>query len=158
MVRLVPMTEDEFQAYLKRTVAEYAQEHVRAGNWHPSEALQKAEQTFIRLLPDGIASKNNYLYSIEDSQTGMKVGIVWFAVNDGAVQPSAFLYDFWITEECRRQGYGRQTLQVLEEKARQMGLEKIGLHAFAHNQAAVALYQKAGYQITDLGMAKKLSA
>ncbi len=44
MVRLVPMTETEFQAYLEQDIERYAQERVRAGDWHTSEALQKSRE------------------------------------------------------------------------------------------------------------------
>jgi len=151
------MTENEFQAYRQRAVEEYAQEHVRAGNWHPSEALQKAEKEFLQLLPDGVASKNHYLLSLEDDHSAVQVGMIWFAVRDKASHPSAFIYDFVIYKEFRRQGYGRQTLTVLEEKAKELGLDTISLHVFGHNQAAIALYQQAGYETTSLYMAKKLS-
>ena len=158
MVQLVPMTENEFQVYRKRSVAEYAQEHVQAGNWHPSVALQNAERQFMSLLPNGVASKNQFLFSIQDAQNGLKVGILWFAVDDRAPQASVFIYDFWIDEAYRRRGYASQTLKVLEGKVRQMGMNEIKLHAFAHNQAAVSLYQKTGFEITDLSMSKKLDS
>jgi len=151
------MTENEFQAYRQHSVEEYAQEHIRAGNWHPSEALQKAEKEFLQLLPDGVASKNHYLFSLEDDHAGVKVGMIWFAVRDKASHLSAFIYDFVIYEEFRRRGYGQQTLTVLEEKAKELGLDTISLHVFGHNQAAIALYQQAGYETTSLYMAKKLS-
>ena len=157
MVRLVPMTESEFHVYCKHSIENYAQEHVKAGNWHPAEALQKVEKEFLQLLPDGVASKNQHFFSIERDHTGVKVGMIWFAVRDDASRPSAFIYDFRIDEEFRRSGYGRQTLMRLEEKVRELGLDTISLHVFGHNQAAIALYQMTGYEVTDLHMTKKLS-
>ena len=158
MVKLVSMTESEFQTYLKRCIVSYAQEHVKAGNWDSSDALQKAEKELLQLLPDGIASKKQHLLSIEDGHTGVKIGLIWFAEILQASRPSAFIYDFLIYEEHRRKGYGKQTLTALEEKVNELGIETISLHAFGHNQAAIDLYQKAGYEITDLHMAKKVSA
>lgn len=155
MVRFVPMTESEFQAYRQHAVKEYAQDHVQAGNWHPAEALEKAEKEFQHLLPDGVASKNQYLYALVDGQTGAKVGRIWFSVNDKTPQPTAFIYDFLIDEKFRRQGYGRQALSVLAEKVQELGIDSVSLHVFGHNQAAIALYQGAGYEITNLIMTKK---
>jgi hypothetical protein len=51
MVRLLPMSQTEFEAYLESSVQEYAQKHVRAGNWRAEMALQMAEDSFHRLLP-----------------------------------------------------------------------------------------------------------
>ena len=156
MVRLVPMTEGEFQKYLEFAVQDYAQDLVRAGNRHPSEAVQDAEKQLTQLLPEGVASKNQYLYTVVDDINGLKVGMIWFAVNDKAPRPTAFIYDFLVYEEFRRKGYGRQTLSALEERVKEFGIDIIRLHAFGHNQVAIGLYQKAGYEITNINMAKKL--
>jgi len=159
MVRLVPMTDSEFQIYRKHSIESYAQEHVKAGNWNASNAFQKAEKQFLQLLPDGIASKNQHLLSIEESETGVKIGLIWFAeIHQEASHPRAFIYDFLIYEEHRRKGYGEQTLRALEEKVKELGIETIALHVFGHNQAALDLYKKTGYKVTDIQMAKKMSA
>ena len=157
MVRLVPMTETEYQAYLEFDMQRYAEENVKAGNWHPSEALEKSRKEHQRLLPDGLATKSQYLFSIEDEKTGSKVGEIWFAVDYKRPQPSAFVYDFMIHEEFRRRGYGTQALQALEEKVKELGVNKISLHVFGHNHAARALYEKMGYETTGTYMSKKLS-
>lgn len=157
MVQLIPMPENEFKDYLKSAVEEYAQEHVRAGNWDPAEALQKSKQEFQQLLPQGVASPDQHLFAIVDDATGAKVGMLWFAVQHKGSHPYAFVYDFSIDEQFRRKGYGRQAFSVLEEKARSLGLDSISLHVFGHNRAAIALYQAAGYEIANLHMVKKLA-
>lgn len=156
MVRLIPMTDAEFQVYLAQAVDNYAQEHVRAGNWLPDEAHEKSEQEFKQLLPAGPASKDQYLFSIEETQSGKIIGMLWFAVTVKGEHRTAFIYDFMIDEAHRGQGYGRQALTALDERAAVMGLETISLHAFAHNPTAIALYKKMGYEITDVHMAKKV--
>ena len=63
MVRLIPMTATDFQVYLEEDTKRYAQERVRVGDWHPTDALQKSREEHQQLLPDGIATKNHYLFS-----------------------------------------------------------------------------------------------
>lgn len=157
MVRLVPMSESDFEMYLERAVRNYADDHVRAGNWHPSEALARSEQQFRQLLPDGVASKDQHVYSIEDTATQAIVGMIWFAASAQQSRLSAFIYDFEIREEYRRRGFASQAMQALEEKVRALGLEAISLHVFAHNHAARALYEKMGYVVTAIHMSKPLS-
>jgi RimJ/RimL family protein N-acetyltransferase len=156
MVRLVPMTETEFQAYLECDVERYAQEHVKAGDWDPSEALQKSREEHQRLLPNGLASNNQYLFSIEDEKLGTKVGMIWFTVRDTGQYPSAFVYDLLILDQFRRRGYGTQASIAFEEKLRRLGIDTISLHVFAHNRAARALYEKVGYKTRGLHMSKRL--
>ena len=157
MVHLIPMTEGEFQLYLQTAVREYAEEHVKAGNWHPDDALEKSEKEFQSYLPDGLATPNQYLYMIED-ESPAKVGLIWLAAMNQGVQRFAFIYDFVIYASFRRKGYGQQALLAAEEKVKALGLDTISLHVFGHNQAAIALYEKAGYGITNLQMSKKLNA
>ena len=157
MIRLTSMTAADFQAYLEEDTERYAQERVRAGDWHPSEALQKSREEHQQLLPDGLATKNHYLLSIEDEALGSKVGVIWFAIYDRQLQPVAFVYDFSIYEEFQRRGYGRQALLTLEAKVKELGIDKIALHVFAHNHVARALYEDAGFEMTGIYMTKKLT-
>lgn len=150
------MTDEELRAYLDSAVQDYAQEHVRAGNWSASEAQERAEKEFQQLLPNGVATKNQYLFAIEDTAEVNKVGMLWFAVSEGRPHPMAFIYDFVISEPFRRKGYAMQALLVLEDKVKGMGIDTISLHVFAHNQAARALYEKMGYVTTDIQMSKTL--
>ena len=157
MVRLIPMTATDFQAYLEEDTERYAQERVRAGDWHPSEALQKSREEHQQLLPDGLATRNHYLFSIEDEALGSNVGVIWFAIFDRQLQPVAFVYDFSIDEEFRRRGYGKQALLTLEAKVKELGIDRIALHVFAHNHVARVLYENAGFEITGIYLAKKLT-
>jgi RimJ/RimL family protein N-acetyltransferase len=157
MVRLIPMTATDFQAYLEEDTERYAQVRVRAGDWQPLEALQKSREEHQQLLPDGLATRNHYLCSIEDEALGSKVGVIWFAIYDRQLQPAAFVYDLLIYGEFQRRGYGRQALLTLEAKAKELGVDKIALHVFAHNHVARVLYENAGFEITGIYLAKKLT-
>lgn len=154
MVQLVPMTETEFQAYRAADIAEYAQEHVKAGRWRPEESLHLAEQEFNDLLPDGLATPNQYLFSLKDEALGTQVGRLWFAVRDEGSKPTAFVFNIVIFEAFRRHGYGSQAMQALEEKVRELGLSTISLHVFGHNHTARAMYEKLGYVTTNVMMSK----
>ena len=155
MVRLVPMSEVDFQEWRVASIENYAQEHVKAGNWDPAEAPKRAAKEFQQILPQGLSSKKQHLYSVEDSETGSKVGMIWFGLRE-EVSPRAFIYDFRVYEEYQRRGFGLQTLQALEEKVRELGVETISLHVFGHNHPAIALYKKAEYEVTDMIMSKTL--
>lgn len=154
MVQLIPMNQTEFEAYLALAVQDYAQEHVRAGNWSADEALPMAEESFHKLLPDGLATPNQHLFSIEDEVLGEKVGMLWFAVQERSARSQVFVYDVRIDEAYRRRGYGMRAFEALEGKVRGLGLTSIMLHVFGHNQAARRMYEKLGYEVVDLIMAK----
>ncbi len=121
MVQLVPMSESEFQAYLAVAIPTYAQEHVNAGRWHPSEALREAQKEYHELLPEGLATKDHYLFSLEDAEAGSKVGLIWFEVMKRGPSQVAFLYEILIFDQFRRNGYGLQAMRALEEHAKRIG-------------------------------------
>jgi ribosomal protein S18 acetylase RimI-like enzyme len=156
MLRLIPMKESEFETYSQNAATEYAKEKMASGNWHPDEAQKRAEQEFNSLLPNGIKTENQFLYLLKDGIKGDTVGMIWFMLDAKRPIPVAFIFDFNIYETFRRYGYGLQGLQAAELQASELGAKRMELHVFAHNKVAIALYEKAGYHVTNLNLAKEI--
>jgi RimJ/RimL family protein N-acetyltransferase len=150
------MNEGEFQAYRQAAIAQVACDHVKAGTWTPEAAPCLAEQAYQHLLPDGLASPNQYFLMIADEQSGRKVGALWFAVRDEGAGPEAFVYDVRIFEEFRRRHYGTHAFRALERYVRTLGLSTIYLQVFGENLAARTMYEKLGYAATHVLMCKPL--
>jgi ribosomal protein S18 acetylase RimI-like enzyme len=150
---LVPMTEAEYLAWRDLTIPDYAAEKVASGAWPQADALRLAQETVDRLLPQGLATPHHYLRMLCREADSCAVGRLWFAA-EGA---HAYLYDIFIREDCRGQGWGRAAMKKLEEAVLALGLSSIKLHVFGTNQAAQALYSSLGYETTDLSMRKQLS-
>jgi len=51
-----------------------------------------------------------------------------------------------VADGFRRQGIGRGLMEGAEAWARGVGVRKIELHVFPHNEAALALYDRIGYR------------
>ena len=156
MLKLMPMSQEIYDSYIENLLADYSQEHVKSGNWKPEEALARAREQISQLLPDGLQSKDQYLYSLYDDETGENIGVLWFAVRTQGCKPEAFIYDIMIYEGHRRQGYATSALEVMEARVLELGLHKISLHVFGHNSPAVSLYEKIGYEPTNIMMSKEL--
>lgn len=151
MVTLKLMNAEEFQKYVDISIKEYAIEKVASGNWSQEESLTKAKEDYAHLLPDGEKSKNNYLYNIlHDNQA---VGTIWLAQKANG---EGFIYDISITETNRGSGYGKEAMKEIEVLAKGLGMTKIGLHVFGHNLVARGLYEKLGYETTNLVMVKEI--
>ena len=154
MVKLIPMAQEDFEAYCERSIREYAAEHVRTGNWKESESLEKARAEFKKLLPNGLQSKDEFIYSIVDESTGQKMGILWVEIKMDETPRRAFGYDFMLYEEFRGKGFGKQALMALDEIMKSKDVESMGLHVFGHNTNAFELYKKMGFEITNVHMKK----
>ena len=155
MVILQPMTEAELQRFLEPAIIEYAQGHVEDGQWTEEEAIEKSRQEFQNLLPQGAATPNHYLFTLVN-EAQQKAGMLWFARRESQGQPTAFVYDVRIDEAFRRQGYASQAFREMENKVRALGWKKISLHVFGNNDAALEMYKKLGYEMTNVLMAKTL--
>ena len=158
MIQLVPMTADAFDAYRQRGIEEYAAEHVRAGRWSAEEAHAAAAREYEELLPQGTATPNHYLYTIQDDTVPAAVGLLWFALNDEAGRRRVFIYDIEIDPAFRRRGYATAAFSALEAEARALGAHEIRLHVFGHNHDARRLYEKLGFVATNITMSKPLDA
>jgi ribosomal protein S18 acetylase RimI-like enzyme len=158
MIRLTTLDEEDYRAWLDQAVGDYAEEKVRSGNWPEEGARQRSAEGFKKYLPEGPATKNAHMYSILDEELGAKVGMIWFSVINEQAKPSAFILDLVVYENYRRRGYGEQAMLAAEEKVRELGMDTIMLHVFGHNRAARGLYEKLGYEVTNLNMMKKLSS
>lgn len=158
MVRLAPMRAQEYAAWVEEAIANYARERVRAGNTPEDEALEMARKTFDHILPQGLETPSQHLYTIRNPDDE-PVGVIWFGHGQpetGLPPTTGAIYDLVIYPAHRRRGYGRAAMLALEEEARRFGLTALALHVFGHNTAARALYEGIGYRITNINMRKDL--
>lgn len=158
MISLKPMTQAQFDAYLESAVPEYALAHIEAGDCTPDRALEKARADYVILLPAGLKSENQHLFSIFANGDPEPIGMVWFEMRDDDGRKSAFIYDFRIDESQRGKGYGKETLARVDEKVKSMGARSVSLNVFGHNQRARSLYEKHGFKVSSLWMRKVFGA
>lgn len=81
-------------------------------------------------------------------------GWLWIHAEPEHPQQEAFIYDFGLYESYRGKGFAKQALNALDEMAGNMGIRKLSLHVFAHNETARRLYEQTGFQETDVIMSK----
>lgn len=153
---LRPMTEAAFERYRAGAVQHYAEVNVAAGRWPAEGALARSEEAHRGLLPQGRATPGQHLFTVHDAVDGAEVGVLWLAVTEHPGGRSGYVYDVEIAASHRRRGHARAAFAALEEVAREMGLSDIGLHVFAYNTGAQALYRSLGYETTGINMQKRI--
>lgn len=152
--RLRPMRDEEFEPFVERLRAVYADDMIRNGGWESEAAQLKAAEDVARLLPDGLASAVEL--RIVESDSGEPVGHVMYADREEHGQRSAFLYDIEIYEQHRGRGLGRTAMELLEAEARERGHRRLQLHVFGGNGPARALYRSLGFEEHSVLMGKRL--
>lgn len=149
MVELVPMSEPEFRRYMETAVADYAQHHIKAGDCDPEDALALAQADYDPLLPEGLHSPGQHLFSIHADSLEGPISLLWFEMRERRGKKSAFIYDIRVDDGQRGKGYGRETLAKAEALAASMGALRISLNVMGWNHTARGLYEKAGFTITE---------
>lgn len=163
MTTLVAMTADFFSRYLAQAIGGYAAQNVESGRSAPEEAMAQSELEHRRLLPQGQSTPDHYFFEIRDDDRdsndcsgNITVGTLWVAVIDKGGVRSAYIYNIEIDPAYRRQGHAKRAFVALESFVETLGLSTIGLHVFAFNRGAQALYESLGYVVTGLNMQKKI--
>ena len=156
MTRLIPMTVEQYDAWKADALSAYAVDKERVLNIAPDAARDLALASFDGLLPDGMQTTDAHFYVIADDAGG-PVGALWFSIRREWGQCECFVYDIVIDRDHRRHGHARAALEALVPLAAELGATKIGLHVFADNPGAVALYEACGFETKDLIMAKQVA-
>jgi ribosomal protein S18 acetylase RimI-like enzyme len=151
------MDEASFREYRKYLIRGYAADKARAGVWSADEAEDRSEKEVDGLLPEGTATRDHYLYSVRNESGPAEVGILWISTRDSGAGRSLWIYDIMVHERFRRRGYASRILELVEDKARELGAGKVEFHVFGHNLGARALYEKLGYTATSIVMAKPVN-
>jgi ribosomal protein S18 acetylase RimI-like enzyme len=157
-MRFVPMTQAEFERYLETAVKSYAEAHLKSGDVEPDEALALAQADYESLLPKGVDSPGQHLFTLRVDAEPEAVGMLWFASRERRGKNSAYIYDFQVRPELRGKGYGTLALQELERMLAEMQIPRVSLYVMGWNTGARALYERMGYTIVGSGMTKVLGA
>ncbi len=156
MVRFEPMNEREYAAFMEWLERDYARAHVEAGTWSPEGATAMARAETAKLLPKGRETPDQYVFKVLD-ETGSRVGNVWYALQSAGGRKSIWIFWIGVDESFRRRGLGSEILHAVEAEAGRLGATQVGLHVFAKNAPARALYERIGFQAAGIIMRKNLA-
>lgn len=114
-----------------------------AWNWSNSPVPQVSQRT-----ADEFLARNPFSENLVGELAGEIIGVLGYhQLGLGAVCQHVREIDLAIAAKFRRQGYGLKLLKLLQEHALHDGIEKLMLRVLSTNTKAMALYQKAGFEI-----------
>ncbi len=155
-VELEPMSPERFVSWNVELIASYAEEKVKAGNWPAEGALERSAAENAKELPDGLDTKGHDIFV--GTVDGEEIGFLWLFTNPALAVPETFIFDIEVSAEHRGKGYGRGLLEAAERWCVEHGVTMLRLHVFGFNTTAINLYQSAGFETTNVNMAKRITA
>jgi len=150
---LRPMRQDEYDAWLPAAMDGYADDIERAGA-SAEAARQKSERDFPALLPKGIETEGQWLYTVEAD--GEAVGSLWLAEREDDFGRTLFIYQVAIDAAQRGRGLGRAAMLLAEDEARRRGISSVTLNVFGGNDVARNLYRSLDYSEAAVYMVKRV--
>jgi len=158
-IRLRPLREGEFPAFRDSLLQEYARGLVEDAGMDREAADDKAASDLASIFPGDTPEANHCIYFLEDAATSRRAGYLFWAERrpPGSRGTRAYLYELFVDERFRHQGFGRRALELLEADVRDRGLPGIDLNVWGGNAAARALYREAGFEEQAVFMSKELA-
>lgn len=149
------MPSAQFDVWSRRSIEGFVAQQVAAGLQPEPEARASAERQLEELLPDGPKTRTHHLWQVVAGDE--VVGALWLRVRPLRGEVEAYVFDVEIESRLRGRGFGRATMLAVETAARDLGADVIRLNVFAHNTAAVRLYESLGYTATGVTLTKRLT-
>jgi GNAT superfamily N-acetyltransferase len=154
-VRLRPMRDDEFTAWLPLMRDDYTRSMTEEGGVSPDSARERAAAQVEQLFPGERPAIDQLVFVIEAD--GAAVGELWLADRDDVLERCLFVYQLHVAETHRGRGYGKAAMLLVEEEARRRGIDRVALSVFGRNTVARRLYQSLGYTENAVAMSKSLT-
>lgn len=102
-MELSPMSTEQFASFRSRSIEDFAQEKVEAGTWAPEEALQRAEESYERYLPEGLETPGTYVFNLMHPVDGI-VGYLWFNITENRRGKKLFCWISWWKKHIAEKG------------------------------------------------------
>ena len=151
-VELRPMRDDEFDRWLPRVRAGYAENMIEHAGMPEEAAHAKAAADTTSVFPDDALVPEQSVYVLEVE--GDPVGVLWVAERDIDGLPVLWIYEIQVDEELRGRGYGREAMLLAEVEARRRRIDRVALNVFGGNEVARNLYRSLGYAEQAVTMIK----
>jgi ribosomal protein S18 acetylase RimI-like enzyme len=163
---LRPMTRAEWDEWMPRQMAGYAEHIAASGAMSEADAWAKAKNDTARSFYAGFETPGQLVFRIlarilaEDEAVGwlwQAVGWLWLAVpGPDRDRQMAWVYNIEVDPAYRGRGYGREAMLLAEGEARSRGMTSLGLNVHGQNKVARSLYDSLGYDVMTQQMKKSL--
>lgn len=151
---LQAMTPERFVSWNEHQITAFAQDKIDAGNWPEEGAIERSAKENAELLPLGLDTPGHDLFAA--TVDGREVGTLWLFTDPKLSPPETFIYDIEVEPTERGRGFGRELLEAAEGWCADHSIGMLRLHVFGFNEVAIGLYESAGFETTNINMAKQI--
>lgn len=148
MVRLTPLSRDEYDSFFSYVLEQYASRISASGLCSLEEARQVGRTEQQALLPQGVKTPGHCIYAVREHFGAETCGYLWFGeMYSKEGRRYAYLFSIDLFPAYRGRDLGFHVMSLMEEMVLEQGLSEIQLSLFTLDKKARRLYEKAGYRI-----------
>lgn len=151
-MRIVPITAEMAEKY-RGEIAQLYFENVRSNAFYSHYTYTEAYEKIGSLI-DHLKDNTAIVYGAFEAEE--LVAFIWAYVHQFREENRMYVSEIRVKEEYRKRGIGRELLRLVEDKAKEMGLGAVYLHAEAGNKDARRLYEACGYCEERIQMRKEV--
>ena len=149
------MTRAEWDEWMPRQMAGYAEHITASGAMSEADARAKAEADTARSFHGGYTTPGQLVFRLMAGDEA--AGWLWLAVpGPDRDRLMGWVYNIEVDPAFRGRGYGRAAMILAEDEARSRGMTSLGLNVHGQNTVARSLYDSLGYGVMALQMKKEL--
>jgi ribosomal protein S18 acetylase RimI-like enzyme len=99
-----------------------------------------------QLIPGLMRHPTTLIFLAFDGEQPVGAAVCFIGFSSFAAKPLINIHDFVVLPTSRGKGIGRQLLEAVEAKARELGCCKLTLEVMDKNHQAVRMYEAAGFE------------
>lgn len=138
----------------KNEITQLYFDNVRSNQFHDHYTWEEAEAKIDGLIVH-LENGTAIVYSAFDEEE--IIGFIWAYVHQFREETRMYVSEIRVKEEYRKRGIGSRLLELVEEKARELNLPAIYLHAEANNLNSMMFYADNGYVKERIQYRKEIS-
>ena len=89
-------------------------------------------------------------------EDGEIIGYIWAYPHPFREETRMYINEIRVKEEYRNRGIGKELMRMVEERAKELNLPALYLHAEATNPDAIRLYESIGYKKERIQLRKEI--
>ena len=137
----------------REQIAQLYYENVHSNAFHEHYTYEEAYERISNLI-EHLRDETAIVYgAFEDDDL---IAFIWAYVHQFREENRMYVSEIRVKEEYRKRGIGNQMLRLVEDKARELDIGAIYLHAEANNPEAIGFYKAAGYCEERIQLRKSL--
>ncbi len=149
---------DQLLSLLYEFADYYITDKIFPNEFLPFVEYENKDELFVKIIDKYLTNNDYIVYVAEENEklVGYIVGLVK-ANSSRVLNKEGFIEDWFVSEELRDKGIGRQLFEALLSNFKQSKCNYLKVEAYASNKSVIDIYHKMGFIDSDLVLVKKFN-